>query len=81
MNFWSFGAIFVDFSEARDLFVNIFSNFGLNYKITDCGLILEKHRGFFAKSTKLDRGLILEKQRGFFAKWWGNFGRELCFNG
>jgi hypothetical protein len=24
MNFWSFGAIFVDFSEARDLFVNIF---------------------------------------------------------
>jgi hypothetical protein len=24
MNFWSFGAIFVDFSEARDLFGNIF---------------------------------------------------------
>jgi hypothetical protein len=24
MNFWSFEAIFVDFSEARDLFVNIF---------------------------------------------------------
>jgi hypothetical protein len=23
MNFWDFGAIFVDFSEARDLFVNI----------------------------------------------------------
>jgi tetrahydromethanopterin S-methyltransferase subunit F len=29
---------------------------------------LEKQRGFFAKSTKLDRGLISEKQRGFFAK-------------
>jgi hypothetical protein len=27
MNFLSFGAIFVDFSEARDLFVNIFFEF------------------------------------------------------
>jgi hypothetical protein len=24
MNFWKFGAIFVDFSEASDLFVNMF---------------------------------------------------------
>jgi hypothetical protein len=42
---------------------------------------LEKQRGFFAKSAKLDCGLILEKQRGFFAKWRGNFGWELFFNG
>jgi hypothetical protein len=47
----------------------------------DRGLISEKQRGFFAKSTKLDRRLILEKQRGFFAKWRGNFGRDLFFNG
>jgi hypothetical protein len=45
------------------------------------GLISEKQRGFFAKSTKLDRGLILEKQRGFFAKYRGNFNRDLFFNG
>jgi hypothetical protein len=32
---------------------------------------LEKQRGFFAKSAKLDRRLILEKQRDFFAKWRG----------
>jgi hypothetical protein len=37
----------------------------------DRGLILEKQRGFFAKSAKLDRRLILEKQRDFFAKWRG----------
>jgi hypothetical protein len=28
MNFWNFGAIFVDFSEAEDLFVNIFQTRG-----------------------------------------------------
>jgi hypothetical protein len=37
----------------------------------DHGLISEKQRGFFVKSTKLNRGLISEKQRGLFAKWWG----------
>jgi hypothetical protein len=37
----------------------------------DHGLISEKQRGFFAKSTKLDYGLISEKQGGFFAKWRG----------
>jgi hypothetical protein len=59
----------VNFSEARDLFVNIFSNFGPNCKITDRGLISEKQRCVSAKSAKLDRGLISEKQRGFYAKW------------
>jgi hypothetical protein len=52
MNFWSFGAIFVDLSEARDLFVNIFQISGPNYKIMDCGLISEKQRGLSAKSAK-----------------------------
>jgi hypothetical protein len=37
--FWSY---FVDFSESRDLFVNIFQILGPNCKITDCALILEK---------------------------------------
>jgi hypothetical protein len=40
--FLKFGAIFVDFSEAMDLFVNIFEILRPNCKITDCGLILEK---------------------------------------
>jgi hypothetical protein len=34
-------AIFEDFSEARDIFVNIFQILGPNCKITDCGLISE----------------------------------------
>jgi hypothetical protein len=45
----------VDFSEARDLFVNIFQISGPNCEITDSGLILEKQRGLSAKSAKLDR--------------------------
>jgi hypothetical protein len=37
MNFWSFGAIFVDFSEARDLFVNIFQFLDLTAKSWTAG--------------------------------------------
>jgi hypothetical protein len=37
MNFWSFGAIFVDFSEARDLFENIFQNSDLTEKSQTAG--------------------------------------------
>jgi hypothetical protein len=43
----------VDFSEARDLFVNIFQFLGPNCKITDHGLISEKQRGLSAKSAKI----------------------------
>jgi hypothetical protein len=39
----------VDFSEVRDLFGIIFQILGSDYKFLDCGLILEKPRGFFAK--------------------------------
>jgi hypothetical protein len=42
----------MDFSEARDLSVNIFQILGPNYKFLDCGLILEKPRGISAKFPK-----------------------------
>jgi hypothetical protein len=42
----------VDFSEARDLFVNIFQILGPNCKLLDCGLILEKPSGLSAKCLK-----------------------------
>jgi hypothetical protein len=71
----------MDFSEARDLFVNIFQFSGPNCKITDCGLNSEKQRGLSAKSVKLDRGLISKKHRDFFAKWQGISDGDLFFNG
>jgi hypothetical protein len=39
----------VDFSEARDLFINIFQISDLTAKIMDHGLISEKGRGLSAK--------------------------------
>jgi hypothetical protein len=39
LKFWSY---FCGFSEARDLFVNIFQFSGPNCKIMDCGLISKK---------------------------------------
>jgi hypothetical protein len=52
MNFWNFGAIFVDFSKARDIFVNIFRISGRTAKIPNRGLISEKPEGLSAKSAK-----------------------------
>jgi hypothetical protein len=53
----------VDFSEARDLFINIFQILGPNCKFLDCGLILEKPRGLNAKCQKLEfPGIIFQKE-------------------
>jgi hypothetical protein len=71
----------VDFSEARDLFINIFQISGPNCKIRDCGLISEKQRGLSAKFAKLDHGMISKKHRGFFANWRRISAGDLFFNG
>jgi hypothetical protein len=53
----------VDFSKARDLFVNIFQILGPNCKFLDYGLILEKPRGLSAKCLKLKfPGIIFLKE-------------------
>jgi hypothetical protein len=69
MNFWNFGAIFVDFSEARDLFVNIFQISGRTAKILDRGLILEKPEGLSAKSAKSRPRVDFPKARDLFARF------------
>jgi hypothetical protein len=43
----------VDFSEVRDIFVNIFLISRPNCKIMDCGLILEKPRGLNEKVARI----------------------------
>jgi hypothetical protein len=43
----------VDFSEAIDLFVNIFQILGPNCKTMDCGLISEKPRGLNEKVARI----------------------------
>jgi hypothetical protein len=53
----------VDFSEARDLFVNIFQILRPNCNCLDCGLNLEKQRGLSAKCPKLEfPGIIFLKE-------------------
>jgi hypothetical protein len=53
MNFWNLGAIFVYFSEARDLFVNTFRISDRTEKFVDHGLIIKKLRGLFAKMPRI----------------------------
>jgi hypothetical protein len=43
----------VDFSEARDLFVNIFQISGPNCNIMDCRLISKKPRGLNEKVARI----------------------------
>jgi hypothetical protein len=53
MNFEVLGLFFVEFSEDRDLFVNIFQILDLTAKIVDHGLILENLRGSKCKIGKI----------------------------
>jgi hypothetical protein len=64
--FLKFQSYFVDFSEARDLFVIIFQIPGSDCKFFNCGLILERPRGLNAKCPKLDflRIIFLKEVRG-----------------
>jgi hypothetical protein len=59
----------VGFSEARDLFVNIFRISDLTTKIVDRGLISENPRGLSANRQNLDCGLISQKFRELFARF------------
>jgi hypothetical protein len=58
----------VDFSEARDLFVNIFRISGRTTKIPDRGLISEKPEGLSAKSTKSGPRVDFPKVLGLLCK-------------
>jgi hypothetical protein len=58
----------VDFSQARDLFVNIFRISDLTAKIVDRGLILENPRGLSAKSTKSRPRVDFTKVQGPLCK-------------
>jgi hypothetical protein len=58
----------VDFSEARDLFVNIFQISGRTAKIPDRGLILEKPEGLSAKSAKSGSRVDFPKVQGPLCK-------------
>jgi glucose-6-phosphate 1-dehydrogenase len=62
----------VDFSMARDLFVNIFQILGPNCKFLECRLILEKPRGLSAKSTKIGPRVDFKETRGLLCKIPGN---------
>jgi hypothetical protein len=65
----------VDFSEARDLFVNIFRILDLTAKIVDHGLISERSRGLSANSAKSLPRVDFTKVQGLFAKFSNNSAR------
>jgi hypothetical protein len=58
----------VDFSEARDRFVNIFRISDLTAKIVDCGLISENLRGLSAKLAKSGPRVYFTKVQGPLCK-------------
>jgi hypothetical protein len=71
----------LDFSEARDLFVNIFQISDLTAKIVDRGLILENPRGLSGKSAKSGPWVDSQKSRDLFANFLNNPNNELFSNG
>jgi hypothetical protein len=66
--FLKFGANFVDFSEARDLFVNIFRILDLTAKIVYRGLISKNLRGLSAKLAKSGPRVDFTKVQGPLCK-------------
>jgi hypothetical protein len=66
--FLKFRSYFCGFSEARDLFVNIFQILDLTAKIVDHGLILENPRGLSAKSAKSRPRVDFTKVQGPLCK-------------
>jgi hypothetical protein len=58
----------VDFSEARDIFVNVFRISDLTAKIVDFGLISENPRGLSAKSAKSGPRVDFTKVQGPLCK-------------
>jgi hypothetical protein len=58
----------VDFSEARDLFVNIFQILDRTGKLVDHGLIPENPRGLSAKSAKSEPWVDFTKVQGHLCK-------------
>jgi hypothetical protein len=58
----------VDFSGARDLFVNTFQILDLTAKIVDRGLISENPRGLSAKSAKSGSRVDFTKVQGPLCK-------------
>jgi hypothetical protein len=63
----------VDFSEARDLFVNIFRISDRTEKFVDRGLILENPRGLSVKSAKSGPRVYFTKVQGPLCKNAGEF--------
>jgi hypothetical protein len=59
----------VDFSEARDLFVNIFRISDRTGKIVDCRLILENLRGLSKKLAKSGPRVDFTKVQGPLCKF------------
>jgi hypothetical protein len=76
LKFWSY---FWDFSEARDLFVNIFRISDRTEKFVDRGLISENPREMSVKLAKSEPRLISQKSRDLFAKMPDNFRPGIIF--
>jgi hypothetical protein len=70
----------VDFSKARDLFVNIFHNLGLTAK-SRTRVNFGKTKGLKCKICKTGPQVDFKETHGLLCKMAGNFGQDLFFNG